>query len=321
MSQTRFLYTFNYDFHHAELCKLESRQIFNSEETDRLIFSNVDADPSISPFIKNRIEITSLSNNYDDFLSKIKEENILTEDFKIEYVRLEGDSRTSEERHEKLTDVGYCMVGESNFKQPTVTYAICNYKDYWYFGVYTKHDHDWHKHKKKPRTFSSSINIDIAKTLISVAAKGDKTKQLLDACCGVGTVLLEACCAGFNLEGCDINFKACNNSRENLQFFNYSTTVFCSDIKDLNKQYDSIIIDLPYNLYTYSNDEIVLNIIKSASKLAPRIVVVSISDIETFINQSGLRVVDYCTVGKRGKSKFERRIWVCERVNRSDVHI
>ena len=155
---------------------------------------------------------------------------------------------------------------------------------------------------------------------MSIASNGNKTNQLLDACCGVGTVMLEACFSGFNIEGCDINLKAINHTRENLAHYNYTANVYHSDIKDLDKKYDAVIIDLPYNLYSYSNDTITLNIIESATKLASRIVIVSISDIETLIKKSGLKISDFGSVEKRGKLKFTRNIWVCEKESNVDLY-
>ena len=309
-----FLYSFKYDYHHTELCKLESKQIFDKEENDKVLFSDTKIDPTVSPFIKSRLEIISSSESYPKLLKSIENENIHKEGFKAEYLILEGDSREYSERREKLKDVGHCIEGEPDFDTPTITYAICNYKNVWYFGTFIKHNPGWHKHKKKPCSFSNSISMTIAKTLVSLASKGNKTKQLLDGCCGVGTVMLEACFSGFNIEGCDINWKACAHTRENLAHYNYSANVYCSDIKDLATQYDAAIIDLPYNLYSYSNDEITLNIIESAAKLSDRVVIVSNLDMESIIKKSGLKVSESCTVAKKGKSKFLRRIWICEKL-------
>ncbi|MFT7590626.1 MAG: tRNA (guanine10-N2)-dimethyltransferase, partial [bacterium] len=189
----------------------------------------------------------------------------------------------------------------------------CFYENIWYFGVTVKAKTDWRQHKTKPYSFSNSICMIIGKTLVSMASKGDKTNRLLDACCGVGTILLEACISGFNMEGCDINPKACNHTLKNLEHYSYAAKVHCSDIKDLDKKYDAAIIDLPYNLFSYSTDSITLHIIGSATKLTDRIVIVSISDIEPLIIKSGLKISDFGTVGKRGKSKFTRNIWVCEK--------
>ncbi|MEJ6681991.1 MAG: hypothetical protein QNL21_07850, partial [Flavobacteriales bacterium] len=88
---------------------------------------------------------------------------------------------------------------------------------------------------------------------------------------------------------------------------------YCMDVKDLTQKYDAAIIDLPYNLYSYSDDAITSNIIESTVKLSSRIVIVSKSDIEAVIKKSGLKIIDFCTVEKRGRSMFTRSIWVCEK--------
>ncbi len=309
----RYIYTFNYDRHHDELCKLESRQLFAEEGKDKLLFSNINVDPSISSFIKNRFEIILSSDNYSELIKKIKQKDIHVEEFKVEYLILEGDDTAYSERLQKLRDIGYSIEGESNYHAPIITYAICHYQDVWYFGILIKKNPNWLKHKKKPYSFSNSISIDIAKTLISVASKGNKKTKLLDACCGVGTIMLEACFVGFNIEGCDINWKASNHTKLNLAHFNYTANVYYSDVKDLGKKYDAAIIDLPYNLYAYSDDLIISNIIESTAKLATRLIIVSISDITDLINKTGFHISDSCNVGKSGKGKFFRKIWLCEK--------
>ncbi len=312
MLNHRYIYSYKYDTHNDQLCKLESRQIFDKEENNNLLFSDIKVDPSISPFIKKRFEIIICSEDYSDLLDKIRNENIEIDGFKVEYLVLDGDSTSYPERLNKLKEVGFCIEGDPDYYTPLITYSICKYNDFWYFGLLEKHNKDWFKHKNKPCSFSSAINMDIAKTLVSIASKGNKGIRLLDACCGVGTVMLEACIAGFDIEGCDINWKAVKYTRENLAHYNYEARVYRSDIKDLKTKYDTIIVDLPYNLYTFSNGTITFNIIDSVAKLATRIVIVSTLDIETMINKSGLKVSDFCSVEKKGK-KFSRNIWVCEK--------
>ena len=309
----RYIYTFRRDYHNMELCKLESRQLFGREVEDTFLFSDVKIDPSISPFIKTRFEIISSSKNYSSLLKNIESEKIKIEGFKAEYIILDGDTTRYTERLEKLKDLGYRIDGLPDYYNPTVIYALCQYEETWHFGLLIKHNTGWYKHKTKPYSFSNSINMDIAKSLVCIASKGNKTHKLLDACCGVGTIMLEACISGFRIEGCDINQKACSNTEKNLAHYEYDALVFCTDIKDHNMSYDAAIIDLPYNLFTYSNDAIALNLIKSTANLAPRVVIVSTSDIRSLIEQSGLELTDLCTVAKKGKSLFARKVWVCEK--------
>lgn len=312
-TKSRHIYTFKYDSHHHELCKLESRHLFNEELKDNLLFSNITVLPSISPFIKNRFQILLNFESYAELINAIKNQNIQEEGFKAEYLVLAGDETNYTERLKKLRDVGMSIEGEPDYYHPSIIYSICHFNNRWYFGVLTKNDTSWHQHKQKPCSFSNSISMYIAKTLVSVASQGVGSRQLLDACCGVGTVMLEACYSQFNIDGCDISSTACEYTKENLAHYNYSAIVFPLDIQGLDKTYDAAIIDLPYNLYAYSDDGITSHIITSTANLTSRIVIVSLSNIQTIIETAGLQIVDFCTVEKRGTSKFTRNIWVCEK--------
>ena len=307
-----FIYSFNYDYHHEELCNLESRQLFGVEMNHKVVSSEVKMDPSISPFIRNRLDVCVADADYDLFLDKIKYLGITLHDFVVEYLVIEGDVANKATRRARQKDVGYCIYGRPDFKNPLITYAICYLNESWCFGILHKEDITWHRHRQKPHSFSNSIGTIIAKTLVSVASQGHTEVKLLDACCGVGTVMLEACIAGFRIAGCDINPRAYHHALHNLKFYDYEAELYHSDIKDLTQTYDTAIIDLPYNLYSLTTDNIATHIITSAAARASRLVVVSIADIEPVITAAGLRVVDYATVVKRGKSLFTRKIWVCE---------
>lgn len=313
MQANKYIYIFRYDITESMLCKLESKYLFNKKEENKQLFSDVKIDPSISAFIKKRLDVISFSNDYNNLIKQIKIENIRTDGFKVEYVILEGDATRNAERLSKLKDVGYSIDTFPNYHNPTITYGICTYKNVWYFGVLIKNSDDWQKHKQKPYTYSNSIKQNIAKALVNIAARSNQEAKLLDACCGVGTIMLEACFAGHNIEGCDVSWKTCKNARANLSHFNYVGDVHFSDIIDLTKRYDAAIIDLPYNLYSPATEDDILHIIKSTSRITDLLVIVSTADIEQAISSTGLRVVNYCDVSKPGKSNFTRKIWVCEK--------
>jgi predicted RNA methylase len=313
MQINKYIYFFSYDNPESELCKLESRYIFNTEEENKLLFSEIKAEPSNSAFIKKRLDIILSSKDYATLLNEIKKERICVDGFKVEYLVLDGDTTQYTKRLEKLKDIGYSIEGNPDYYKPTITYALCYYEGIWYFGILIKNNFAWSKHKQKPYSYSNSININIAKALVNIATKANKEKKLLDACCGVGTIMLEACFAGNNIEGCDINWKVCRQARANLSHFNYSTTVYRSDIKDLNHRYDAAIIDLPYNLFSYANEDTTIHIIESTAKITDRLVIVSTLDITNIINNAGLTVSDYCSVSKSGKANFARKIWVCKK--------
>lgn len=312
MQVNKYLYFFRYHDYESELCKLESRCIFGTEEKDKLLISDIQTNPSQSAFIKSRIDIISMAKDYGVLIKQVKSERIYMEGFKVEYVVIDGDPTEYDDRLKKIRDIGYSIKGYPDYTSPGLVYVLCYYDGFWCFGKLTKNNFDWNKHNDKPCTYSHSIGINIAKSLVNIATKSDRQIEILDACCGVGTIMLEACFANYVIEGCDSNLKICEHARENLEYFNYSSTVHHSDIKDISKTYGAAIVDLPYNLYSNVSDEDIQHIIKSTAKVAGRIVIVSTADISVFIANAGLFVSDICDVKKIGKTKFTRKIWVCE---------
>ena len=313
MHKNNCIYTFIYDKTESDLCKLESRYIFNQEEKNKLLFSDIKVEPSSSAFIKRRLDIVLFSEDYSTLIDEIKNERIGIEGFKVEYFVLDGDTTEYPERLIKLRDIGYAIEGYPDYYKPTITYGLCCYKGVWYFGVLNKSSFDSQKHKQKPCSSSSSIGISIAKALVNIAAKANREIKLLDACCGVGTIMLEACFAGINIDGCDINRKTCEHARENLSHFNYAASVYHSDIKGISNRYEAAIIDLPYNMFSNATDYDILHIIESTAEISDRLIIVSVSDISNIIHNTGFRILDYCSVKKRGKAIFGRKIWVCEK--------
>eukprot|EP01029_Cantina_marsupialis_P006804 TRINITY_DN175119_c1_g1_i1.p1 TRINITY_DN175119_c1_g1~~TRINITY_DN175119_c1_g1_i1.p1 ORF type:complete len:319 (+),score=-28.28 TRINITY_DN175119_c1_g1_i1:323-1279(+) len=313
MQKNHYIYSFIYDNNESELCKLESRAIFKQEEKDKMIYSPIRVEPSCSAFIRKRVEVHLFSEDYHALIDEIKKEGICAEGFKVEYLVLHGDRTKYEQRLDKLRDVGYNIEGIPDYYKPTITYAICCYEGIWCFGTLVKNDFAWEKHNKKPYSYSNSININIAKALVNIAAGPNKEKKLLDACCGVGTIMLDACFAGNQIEGCDINWKVCRQARENLAHFDYSSTVYRSDIKDISSRYDAAIIDLPYNLFSCADENTMAHIIESTADITDRLVVVSTTDIAELISNAGLSIADACSVSKNGNANFARKIWLCEK--------
>ncbi len=309
----KYIYTFNYETTQSELCKLESNILFGEEENNKQLFSDVKVEPTTSAFIKRRLDVNCYSDDYKTLIQKIKAEDIHMEGFKIEYFVLEGDETEYKDRLSKLRDIGYSIHGYPDYYNPKIMYGLCFSEGVWYFGEMAKDEFEWHEHNNKPCSFSHSISMVVAKSLVCLASKGDTTKTLIDTCCGVGTIMLEACYVGNPIDGCDINWKAFRNTKENLAHYGYFANVYLSDIGEIDQQYDAGIIDLPYNLYSSATDEDIQHIIQSAAKLTNRLIIVSTANISEFIHQANFEVLDSCHVTKKGRSNFARKVWICKK--------
>lgn len=72
MQINKYLYSFRYDTTESELCKLESKYIFNQEEKNKVLVSDIQAKPSSSAFIKSRLDLISFSKDYATLIQEIK---------------------------------------------------------------------------------------------------------------------------------------------------------------------------------------------------------------------------------------------------------
>jgi len=125
MQINKYIYSFGYENAESELCKLESRYIFNKEEKNKLLLTDIKTEPSSSAFVNKRLDIISFSEDYSTLIKDIKKERICIEGFKVEYLVFEGDKTEYAERLKKLKDIGYSIEGIPDYYNPTITYALC----------------------------------------------------------------------------------------------------------------------------------------------------------------------------------------------------
>ncbi|QOR34868.1 SAM-dependent methyltransferase [Clostridium sp. 'deep sea'] len=313
ISSTQYLYQVKHKAHEHDLCKLEIKSLFNINAKEQVFITIKKVDPAISPFITLRLIILHKANSFSDLLTTIKNAKYNYHDFKVEYVVLSTLCPSYHSRKSYCKQIGLHIIGYPKFTEPDIVLGITEYQGSWYFGVLNQDKGVWRHHKHKPYNYSASLNITTAKALVNIASEADFSKKLIDPCCGIGTVLLEALFAGYNIVGRDINYLVAKHANVNLKYFNYPQVVSCGDIKDITELYDVAIIDMPYGLYYYSDNETKLTIINSAKKIAKKVVFVHCEDISATILKAGFEIIDTCVIGKGVKNRsFSRSVWVCQ---------
>ena len=164
-------------------------------------------------------------------------------------------------------------------------------------------------------TIISIENTPYILSRISLNVGNSLDMNLVDPCCGVGTVIIEALSMGIDVHGYDINKSIVSKARRNLEFFGYERQIieYC-DINNLEKKYDVAIIDLPYNLFTPIKREEQISIITSSYKICNRLILLTFEDMESDVLKAGFKIVDKCTIPK---GKFIRRLLICEKERRN----
>jgi predicted RNA methylase len=307
-----YIYNVNYQEYEQDLCELEMRALFNTPITNKYLSSEKKIDPSISPFIKFRIETLYQHVSFSELLAWISLHGFDSEDFVVLYISIESNDPHLVNKREICKQIGHRMPGFPLYKNPKNTFTISFADGNWIFGRYSINHAAWRIHNQRPHSYSSSINIHIAKALLNIAANGDLSKEIIDPCCGVGTVLLEGAISGYDIEGWELNPKIADNARDNLIHFGYSPRVTTGNMIDVQKHYDASIVDLPYGILNFKDQENQQLIIKNAIRISDKIVFVTAEDISEILAEQKIKLLDFCKVRKNTKGYFSRYIWVCK---------
>lgn len=304
-----FLYFINYQDNERELCKMEMRCLFNREINEKYFFSDIDINASKSPFIKSKIKIIYSDEFLDRMVRKIKEDNLSYDDFKVSYVKSEQGDVQYEDRLEATRKIGFVVNGYPDMHKPRNPLAVTKINGLWIFGEYERNDFKWQKHNDKPYSYSNALGLRMARALVNIAMKDNEEGTLIDPCCGVGTVVIEALDLGIKVKGCEISKQMAYNARENVEFLGYlRDTIVCYDMHKIKDKYDSAIIDIPYGLFSPVTLEEQKAIIHTARNICEKMVIVTFEDMEKFIVEAGFSVIDKCVVPK---GNFKRHILVC----------
>ncbi|WP_237705274.1 TRM11 family SAM-dependent methyltransferase [Bacillus coahuilensis] len=171
----------------------------------------------------------------------------------------------------------------------------------------------WLNHQKKPHQYSTALSTRVARAVVNIAAPSIEGTRVIDPCCGIGTVLIEALSMGINIIGSDNNPLVMKGIRENLAYFGYECDVRLRDLRDIqvpiHKQFDAAVIDLPYNLCSVITSEDQLSMLKQARLITKRLIIVTVENVKPILKESGFLVKDE---GKIVKGSFIRHILVCE---------
>jgi len=310
MNIKEYFYLINFAEQEKELCQLEMKYIFNYRPEEKYILSDIDTNPTRSPFIKEKISILFSGKSIDDLVEKVLENKIAYEDFKVIYLKSGNGDVDYKERLKSVSAIGYVVKGEPSIHNPKVIIGISKIQDRWILGIYDKNDFQWHIHDKKPYSYSNALSLKVAKTLVNIAVANNYHTKLVDPCCGIGTVVIEALDLGIKVKGYELNELIAENAQRNLEFFGFENVIEQKDMHTIEEKFDVAIIDMPYGIFTPTTVEQQNRLIKSVALFCKKLILVTITDMDLVLKSEGFNIVDKCSVNK---NNFKRYITVCEK--------
>lgn len=303
-----YFYTTNFSMDERDIFKMEISCLFNLSINKKHFFSSIYISPSRSPYIKHCISVIFSASSLDDIIKDIVDTEFYSDKFKVFYINTEDNTFTYHEKKNIEYLVGMSIKGTADLKEPENILAIAKVDDLWIFGQCESNDYHWQGHKNKPFSYSNALKVELSRSLVNIAAPIGNEK-LIDPCCGIGTVLIEALDMKIDIQGYEINKKIYYNAVRNLKYFGFNNVITLNDMKFINNHFHSSIVDIPYGLFTKTTLENQINIIKCARRISDKMVIVTFENMDKYIIDAGFRIKQKCLISK---GKFNRFISVWE---------
>lgn len=322
------------------LCQLELRTLLGAEAVLGAGFaiSARRVEPSRSPFLKLRLDVLFEAGSLPELASQVQTLTVRGSTFKVAFA--ETDTPVSYDRRRDVErEIGRHLRGKAEMRKPEQWFAVTELGGRWLFGDCVHGEAVWLLHQQKPQNYSTALSTRVARAVVNIAVPFTEGTRVIDPCCGIGTVLVEAMSMGIDIVGSDMNPLAVRGARVNLAHFSMPNVVTLADMRTLGlpvpasalapapasapvptpvpatapavssqNRYDALILDMPYNLCSKLPEDEQLQMLQSARRLTQRAVIITTEQIDPLIEQAGFRIAERCAVNK---GKFSRQIIVC----------
>ncbi len=281
---------------HKELAYAEFETFTGSAAAGRLSFAPAAFDISRAAFISTCIHVQAEGGDLDELCANVRAKRLAWSGFRIEDFCPSEDLKFSSLA--PVIAVANAITGRPNLSAPAIRLGLIATSGYWAVGpIVSEYSSDWPAHEKRPHFFSGSLPTRFARAMVNlVASPGD---TLIDPCCGVGVVLIEALAVGVDAVGCDFNPKVAGQAAENLRTLGLPQRVFAADARHLSGGYDAAVLDLPYGRNVSATEGLYGQLLRAIGKTASRILVIAGRDLSVELSEDiGLRVVRHIEVPK-----------------------
>ncbi len=308
-----YIYTYACHEDEYELCQLELRSLFTyrtSESTlhDRYLETNMAISPNRSPFIHYRIAVQYEANTLEQLEMIVQSIQLQEQTFKLMCLDAE-QLFTYDEKRSIERQIGMNIRGKAQMKNPQIMLGITFANHRWVVGTCIASEPVWLHHNDKPKHYSTALSTRVARAVVNIAVPQPTGITMIDPCCGIGTVLIEALSMGIDIIGYDLNPLAVQGARENLSYYGMPDIVKIADMRELEGRYHALVLDLPYNLCSVLSSEERLDMLASSKRLGERILILATEPIEDSIEAVGLQVIEVCHIRK---GKFVRYLFICQ---------
>ncbi len=271
-----------------EIAIAEARRLTGGElASPRVVVAEGEADVSRSAYLGLCMRLLHHGASLEELLRWLDGAGLAAEGFAVAVEKRPRKFPLSARR--AAWEIGARIGGSPNLSQPRVVFQLIVDEGAFYFGrVVGKNDTSWEERRHRPFTFSSAIDVRVARAMVNLVARPGEV--ILDPCCGSGTILCEARAVGVRAVGGDINWKMVFGARENTRYFGLRVPIVLCDARTIAGRFDAVVTNLPYGRWSAASGEFYERFAENLGRLAPRACLAAGEDLSPLFARHGWRV-------------------------------
>ncbi len=290
-----YIYTISCPDAEAEIAALEAWALTGAEPQGRIAYAPAAYDISRAAYVRFCIHIEAFGETLEELIADCLARCIAYQRFRLEFVR--PPPKAPVPKTETIVRVANAITGRPDLSHPAVELAIVATSKAWHLGrIISVSRSPWLQGMQRPVHFSSALPQRLARALVNlVAAPGD---TLIDPCCGIGTVLMEALHAGVVAVGCDINARLLQGVAQNLRHLGLPVRLFQGDARQLAGRFAAGVMDLPYGRNLPRDVASYENLIAPLWRATKRMALVAAQPLDNILQKIGCAIVRRASVPK-----------------------
>jgi tRNA G10 N-methylase Trm11 len=280
---------------HDELAELELRALTGGATDGALGWAGLGADITRAAYVAEAARLLAADTSLKGMLQAAAKLELRGERFRVTVRKLGGKlGAPSRQIQAAVADV---VGGYPDLSRPALEFLVIGQPGRWLLGeLVSRYDKSWVGREHRPHQYSSALPPRLGRALVNLVIRpGDR---LLDPCCGVGTVLIEAASVGAQAVGCEIKPRVAWQAAGNLRHHGMQATLIVGDGRDVRGSFDGAVLDLPYGHSLRRDDQVSRELVANAGRRARLLAIVAAEPMSGVLAEMGLEVLGMARVPK-----------------------
>ena len=247
----------------------------------------VAADLTGAAYVRLCAETLAAGESLPELIAALQTQRLTFDRFRLEVYR--PSPRPAEEMPEIVRRVADAWNGRPDLDHPRVRLAVLAQRGRWRVGrIVTESSADW-RWSAPPGAYSAALPAQLARALVNlVAAPGD---TLLDPCCGIGTVVVQAARQGVRTLGVEISKKLAGHAADYVRRCGVRALIAAGDARTWAGRFDAAVADLPYGRANLIATDLYPDLLRNLRRLTPRAAIVAAEPLGELLGESGFRLI------------------------------